>query len=104
MGTRADFYVGTGATAEWLGSIRLDGYEWADDHNCSIVKAKTADEFRAAVAAILASRRDAILPAHGWPWPWDDSGVSDYTYYFSGGRTLWDKRYDWPNMAAHRHQ
>lgn len=26
MGTRADFYVGTGANAEWLGSIAYDGH------------------------------------------------------------------------------
>jgi hypothetical protein len=25
MGTRADFYVGRGETAEWLGSIAWDG-------------------------------------------------------------------------------
>jgi hypothetical protein len=26
MGTRADFYVGRGESAEWLGSIAYDGY------------------------------------------------------------------------------
>jgi hypothetical protein len=26
MGTRADFYVGRGGQAEWLGSIAWDGY------------------------------------------------------------------------------
>ena len=26
MGTRADFYIGRGATAEWIGSIAWDGY------------------------------------------------------------------------------
>jgi len=30
MGTRADFYVGMGKDAEWLGSVAWDGYEWAD--------------------------------------------------------------------------
>jgi hypothetical protein len=26
MGTRADFYVGRGKDAEWLGSVAFDGY------------------------------------------------------------------------------
>ncbi len=26
MGTRADFYIGRGPTAEWIGSLPLDGY------------------------------------------------------------------------------
>jgi hypothetical protein len=26
MGTRADFYVGRGPDAEWLGSVAMDGY------------------------------------------------------------------------------
>jgi hypothetical protein len=26
MGTRADFYIGRGTEAEWLGSVAWDGY------------------------------------------------------------------------------
>ena len=104
MGTRADFYCGTGPEAEWLGSVRLDGNEWAEDRSSPIAQAKTADEFRTAVANMMTSRADAILPAQGWPWPWDDSTISDYTYYFADGRTRWDKRRDWPNMASLRLQ
>jgi hypothetical protein len=55
MGTRADFYVGRGESAEWLGSIAWDGYP------------------------------DGIDPEMGWPWPWDDSGTTDYAYAFEDG-------------------
>ena len=59
MGTRADFYIGRGQDAEWLGSVAWDGYEWeADDSD--LMQAKTADEFRAAVAAIEAERDEYV--------------------------------------------
>lgn len=32
MGTRADFYVGRGESAEWLGSIAWDGYPSGIDY------------------------------------------------------------------------
>ena len=78
MGTRADFYVGQGAEAEWLGSIAFDGYP--DGLPEPICKAFTEDEYRKLVASLLASRAHATLPAQGWPWPWEDSRTTDYAY------------------------
>jgi hypothetical protein len=83
MGTRADFYSGKGKRAEWLGSIAWDGSEIPD----SIANAKTDREYRGAVLAFLDSRDDATLPKQGWPWPWDDSGTSDCSYWFFDGET-----------------
>jgi hypothetical protein len=85
MGTRADFYIGSGPTAEWLGSVAWDGYEWDEDKDTAIAKASTPDEFRAAVTAELANRRDATLPADGWPWPWENSHTTDYAYMLVDG-------------------
>lgn len=99
MGTRADFYVGTGDKAEWLGSIAWDGYEWAEDESCDLAKAETEQGFREAVAQILSGREDATTPDMGWPWPWNDSGTTDYAYFFVDGKTQWDDRDDWPDMA-----
>jgi hypothetical protein len=83
VGTRADFYVGRGESAEWLGSIAFDGYpEGVDD---TIRKAATERQYREAVEMFLASRDDATLPAMGWPWPWDNSRTTDYAYAFDGG-------------------
>lgn len=83
MGTRADFYVGRGASAEWLGSIAWDAYpEGLPD---DVLDAKTEKLFRQRVETFLADREDATRPADGWPWPWEDSGTTDYSYAFDGG-------------------
>lgn len=81
MGTRADFYIGRGRSAEWLGSIAWDGYEIDD----SILDAKDAATFKKAVVAFLKTRDDATTPEQGWPWPWDNSETTDYAYAFYRG-------------------
>lgn len=83
MGTRADFYVGRGTNAEWLGSIAFDGYTIPD----SIRWAKNRGAYRKAVKRFLEGRDDSTFPKDGWPWPWDDSGTTDYAYAFDGKRT-----------------
>jgi hypothetical protein len=86
MGTRADFYVGRGKDAEWIGS-----YAW-DGHPCALAEpvlgAMIEEEYRAAVSAELASRDDSTLPERGWPWSWDDSNTTDYAYAWDGDQ-LW---------------
>lgn len=87
MGTRADFYVGTGKSAEWIGSIAWDGHDDTlkdDPASARIFHARTDSGFREAVAQFLASREDATAPEQGWPWPWDDSRTTDYAYCFDG--------------------
>lgn len=88
MGTRADFYVGRGLNAEWLGSIAWDGYDIA---GFKIELAKTEKTYRKRVAAFLASRDDATLPEMGWPWPWEDSTLTDEVYAFDKGE-FWNAR------------
>lgn len=100
MGTRADFYLGCGTDAMWLGSVAFDGYEWAEDRHSPLRKAITPQVFRDAVEAILSSREDATRPEQGWPWPWNTSATTDYAYYFHGGKTRFDHRNDWPDMSA----
>lgn len=82
MGTRADFYVGRGESAEWLGSIAWDGYPKgiAD----AVLGAKSEQDFRTAVEQFMAGREDATTPDMGWPWPWETSHVTDYAYAFGG--------------------
>lgn len=83
MGTRADFYVGRGEQAEWLGSIAWDGYPAGIDKAVFDAAGETA--YRTAVLNFL-NREDGTLPEMGWPWPWDDSNTTDYAYAFDGGR------------------
>jgi len=90
MGTRADFYSGRGDSAEWLGSIAWDGYpsgvfEGAELMLDSAVTLNEAD-WRKWVAEFLAGRSDATLPEGGWPWPWEDSRLTDCVYAWDGGK------------------
>ena len=87
MGTRADFWVGHGPQAEWLGSVAWDGYQWHEQPECSLMVAANALDFRAAVTSILAGRKDATVPSAGWPWPWNTSATTDYAYVFDDGDT-----------------
>ncbi len=84
MGTRADFYIGRGPQAEWLGSIAWDGYPDGTPEPC--LGAASERDWRSAVYELLAGDESASAPDHGWPWPWDDSGTTDYAYAFDGGR------------------
>lgn len=87
MGTRADFYVGRGAEAEWLGSIAWDGHPGSIFTTGDIDLPPAVDElvWRELVAEYLARREDATLPEQGWPWPWENSRTTDYAYAFEGG-------------------
>lgn len=87
MGTRADFYIGTGSEAEWLGSVAWDGYEW-DDEDSLLTRVTTPDEMRAAVRQIAANREDFTSPDMGWPWPWNTSHTTDYAYALVGNNVL----------------
>jgi hypothetical protein len=87
MGTRADFYIGQGQDAEWLGSVGFDGCDWVNDPTSDLMLAKSPDEFRAAVVIIQAERRDFTAPEDGWPWPWENSKTTDYAYVFYEGKT-----------------
>lgn len=122
MGTiRADFYVGRGPGAEWLGSIARDGHP--DGAPLPLLACRSEREFREAVADILDEADDATVPEMGWPWPWDDSRTTDYAYAYDAG-AVWTSCYgcewydardrgldvdqlegpqvDFPNMAARR--
>lgn len=84
MGTRADFYVGKGKTAEWIGSIAWDGYREGID--AQILGCQSEAAFRHAVAEFIAGREDGTKPEDGWPWPWDTSATTDCHYWFFDGR------------------
>ncbi|RMG96177.1 MAG: hypothetical protein D6706_10640 [Chloroflexi bacterium] len=106
MGTRADFYIGVGKNAEWLGSVAWDGYEWDYDPTHPVMKAETEEEFREAVQQIAKDRDDWTAPEDGWPWPWDDSSLTDYIYAFVDGTVkvfVGDEMdVEWPDMSMRR--
>lgn len=84
MGTRADFYNGRGTDVEWLGSIAWDGYPEGIPN--TIKTAANEKEFRDIVGKFIKDREDGTLPEQGWPWPWEDSRTTDYSYAFDNGK------------------
>lgn len=98
MGTRADFYIGTDpADMEWLGSIAWDGYPHGicegesilgDLHESQVLSAETEEEYRAALASFFSQRDDVSRPEDGWPWPWEDSRLTDFAYTFDGEKVV----------------
>ena len=86
MGTRADFYIGRGEKAEWLGSIAYDGYPDGQVSMKAFAKVKTVKAMRALVASVKARANDFTDPSQGWPWPWEDSQTTDYAYAFDKGK------------------
>lgn len=88
MGTRADFYVGRGAEAEWLGSIAWDGYPVGvfTGSDGLVLGIDTEDWWRGEVAKFIERRSDGTKPEMGWPWPWSDSGTTDFAYAFDEGQ------------------
>lgn len=97
MSTRADFYVGRGNNAEWIGSYAFDGHPVGLAPR--ILAATNEQDYRHAVAAELAARDDATHPERGWPWPWDDSNTTDYAYAYDDGQ-LWGSSTPMPWFAV----
>jgi hypothetical protein len=90
MGTRADFYLGRGENAEWLGSIAWDGHP--DSIDTEVLSATDEGGYRAELAKFFEPRDDVTLPERGWPWPWDTSATTDYAYALDEGR-MWASRF-----------
>ncbi len=80
MGTRADFYISRGDDAVWIGSIAWDGYP--DGIPKALLEATDREVYRRIVNEFLQDRDDATFPEDGWPWPWDDSQLTDFAYAF----------------------
>ena len=93
MGTRVDFYIGKGADAEWIGSVGNDGYRpikgQAPGVGYALINAKSERAFRSAVTRLFNKFSDHVPAKMGWPWPWDDSGTTDCSYWFFDGK-VWD--------------
>lgn len=83
MGTRADFYLGRGRDAVWLGSFAWDGDPATVATRLSLDAGQhiaSEADWRESVAAMLKATADATYPEMGWPWPWEDSTTTDYAY------------------------
>jgi len=77
MGTRADFYIDNMGDMTWLASIFKDGHPW----NIPLVILAQVDPtmfseqlFDWMYASEVEYQDDK------WPWPWEDSQLTDYSY------------------------
>lgn len=116
MGTRADFYVEDNDELEWVGSIAWDGHPESIPN--SVLGVTSGKEFRNELLGFLTDRDDATIPSMGWPWPWDDSATTDYSYVFRNGK-VWASNFgeplfdpllpemdevklEWPDMSSRK--
>jgi hypothetical protein len=89
LGTRSDFYVGVGEKAEWIGSYAWDGNPGSIHEDIPLDVFVTEEDYRSQVKNYLAQHGgDATYPENGWPWPWEDSGTTDYAYMWLEGTVL----------------
>lgn len=79
--TKADFYIGNGITANWIGSIRQDGYPSGIPIQLLICVNPTL--FEEEVVDFI-SKAEGVIKTDGgsWPWLWPDSRMTDYSYMF----------------------
>lgn len=78
MGTRADFYIGV-RDPKWIGSLSMDGHPWSIACNVLIQVNKTMYEEK--VVDFLETNPAGNVEK--WMWPWEDSQLTDYSYFFS---------------------
>ena len=79
--TKADFYIGNGIAANWIGSIREDGYPNGIPLNILICTNPTL--YEELVVELIKERGGPIKTDGGmWPWLWPDSRMTDYSYMF----------------------
>ena len=79
--TKADFYIGTGISANWIGSIFGDGSVERIPLNILICGNETLYE---ELAVEFLTERKGAIKTNGdkWPWLWPDSRMTDYSYLF----------------------
>lgn len=94
--TNADFYIGLGEDAKWIGSLSVDG-STADMDDAGLfgpppddMELYTETTFLNVVLDVLGLADDAdrgYLAANldPWPWPWKDSVGTDMAYAFAKG-------------------
>ena len=86
MGTRSDFYVMNKKKALiWVGSYGWDGDPEGVPKDMSLDKIDSEEDFKKKVIEYLEEHDGYISGKNGWPWPWEDSGTTDYYYFFYEG-------------------
>lgn len=108
MSDSADFYVGLGDSAEWLGSVIQDAHPREMELRCllgsSAEDAPTATDYTETTFRDIVGLMADVDPEDGWPWSYPDSGDTDYVYVWNNGSiTVYERGYQialhYPNGA-----
>ena len=78
---KADFYVGLGPGAEWIGSVKKCGELWAITTSILLQVSRTMYE---EMVIEYIQFCEGVVGDHvcKWPWDWNDSQMTDYSYIF----------------------
>ena len=81
MGTKADFYIGL-HRPRWIGSVHAAGEPW--NIPCIILIQNNKPLYEEHVVDFITSM-DGVVKSMGeeWPWQWETSQLTEYSYYFS---------------------
>jgi hypothetical protein len=82
MSTHADFYIGRGLDAEWIGSMHFDGYP--QGMPARLLQSVDSVHYRALVEAII-EKGNGYTVSNGWPWPWENSRETEFAYAYDDG-------------------
>jgi hypothetical protein len=82
---KADFYIGIDKYAKWIGSLLKKG------DPVSIVMSrflltKNPVEYEELFTELLEEVYYSVTPEDGWPHPWQDSHMTDYSYHLFNGK------------------
>jgi hypothetical protein len=82
MMERADFYVGMGESADWIGSISKGGSIW--EIPTDIIIQVNRVMFEEMCIEYIKSKQ-GVVANHicQWPWDWEDSRLTSFAYIFS---------------------
>ena len=78
---KADFYVGLGRNAEWIGSVSKCGEVWEVSPKLLLQVNQTMYEEEVIEYINFC---EGVVANHKcqWPWTWVDSRMTDYSYFF----------------------
>lgn len=89
MSTRADFYIGRGRKAVWVGSIGHDAFP--ENMQPYFEGVRTEQAFRQALRKVFDGYGE-ISADRGWPWPWKSSDTTGIAFCFHD-RRVWTTHY-----------
>ena len=82
---KADFYIGIGKNAKWIGSVIKYGHPTCGFDRILLLKNEI--EYEETLIILLHKDNFGVIPEEdGWPHLWQDSQMTDYSYHLFNGK------------------